>query len=38
MVCFMANFLPEQITDRAANTCLILIAFFKYNIIYENGY
>ena len=33
----MNNLLPEQITDRAANAHLILIAFFEYNIIYEDG-
>jgi hypothetical protein len=38
MICFMADLLPEQVTDRAANTRLTLIAFFEYNIIYKNNY
>jgi hypothetical protein len=33
----MANLLPEQITDRAINARLTLIAFFKYNITHKDG-
>jgi hypothetical protein len=36
-VCFTADLLPEQVTDRAANARSTLMAFFKYNAIYEDG-